>query len=103
MVSSQLLGVVEEVWRIPKANMLISIDAGSSHPTLLATKDLCASKAYENWAQEGRQQVEKSQLLRRQSEEQRKGGEQDRHKGGEQDQLLMKVEMSRRLKNAQRG
>ena len=68
--------------------MLISIDAGSSHPTLLGTKDLCASKAYENWAQEGRQQVEKSQLLRRQSEEQHKGGEQDQHKGGEQDQLL---------------
>ncbi|GMI17618.1 hypothetical protein TrLO_g4439 [Triparma laevis f. longispina] len=55
--TKQLMSIVEEVWRIPTANMLISIDAGSAHPTLLATNDLCASKQYEPWAKEGLQQI----------------------------------------------
>ncbi|GMI00909.1 hypothetical protein TrVE_jg7298 [Triparma verrucosa] len=66
--TKQLMSIVEEVWRIPTANMLISIDAGSAHPTLLATNELCASKQYEPWAEQGLQQVQKSKKVRAGSE-----------------------------------
>jgi len=55
--AKQLSSIIADVWQMPAPNMLISVDAGSAHPSELATKDLCLSSVYRNWAQQGREQT----------------------------------------------
>jgi len=61
LTPKQLSSIVSEVWELPLPNMLISIDAGSAHPSELATKDLCLSKEYAQWTQEAKDQEFKVQ------------------------------------------
>ena len=62
--AKQLQSIVADVWQMPAPNMLISVDAGSAHPSELATKDLCLSKEYRNWAQQGREQTAQTEARR---------------------------------------
>ena len=57
--SKKIETLVNETWSLSMPNMVIICDAGSAHPSTLATRALCQEDAFQEWASEALAQTKK--------------------------------------------
>ncbi|GMH70018.1 hypothetical protein TrST_g14150 [Triparma strigata] len=62
LTANELVAVVKNKWKLTMANMLINSDAGSMHPKALATKKLSSQPQFNDWMEQSKAQLMKTQV-----------------------------------------